>query len=112
MDNFTKNTLGIMVLVGFFGLTAYTMIRGIPPDPNTASQVGQLLGIAGTLATAVVMYHYGSSAGSALKDKVIEAQQTETARIAVAAAKVAPTATESMNVEVAGDVNVKGDRNA
>lgn len=55
-----------IVLVTFGGVVALTLLRSLPPNAEPVLNV--LLGTLGAMATSVVTYWVGSSAGSARKD--------------------------------------------
>ncbi len=58
--------ISAVVLVTFGGVVAVVLIRGMPAGSETA--VNMLLGTLAAMATSVVSYWVGSSAGSARKD--------------------------------------------
>lgn len=58
--------VSVVVLLTFGGVVAMTLLRAMPPGAETVLNV--LLGTLGAMATSVVGYWVGSSAGSARKD--------------------------------------------
>jgi len=58
--------VSVVVLLTFGGVVAMTLMRAMPPGAETVLNV--LLGTLGAMATNVVGYWVGSSAGSARKD--------------------------------------------
>ncbi|SFQ14027.1 hypothetical protein SAMN05421853_10292 [Roseivivax halotolerans] len=61
----TNTTLSGVILAGFFALTFAIWWR--PPAEGSGEIVYMMLGVVGTMAMAVVTFHFGSSSGS--KDK-------------------------------------------
>lgn len=58
--------VSVVVLVTFGSVVALTLLRSLPPNAEPVLNV--LLGTLGAMATSVVTYWVGSSAGSARKD--------------------------------------------
>lgn len=58
--------VSVVVLLTFGGVVAMTLVRAMPPGAEAVLNV--LLGTLGAMATSVVSYWVGSSAGSARKD--------------------------------------------
>ena len=58
--------VSVVVLITFGSVVALTLLRSIPPNAEPVLNV--LLGTLGAMATSVVTYWVGSSAGSARKD--------------------------------------------
>jgi hypothetical protein len=58
--------VSVIVLLTFGGVVALTLLRSLPPNAEPVLNV--LLGTLGAMATSVVTYWVGSSAGSARKD--------------------------------------------
>ena len=65
----TPQIVGVLLMVGFFGLLATLMFIDIPPKNQQVLHI--MLGSLGTMATAVANYYFGSSSGSKMKDEKI-----------------------------------------
>lgn len=62
--------VSILVLLAFAGAVGYVLVRGVPAQSEALLNV--LLGALGAMASSVVSYWVGSSAGSARKDERLE----------------------------------------
>jgi hypothetical protein len=61
--------LAITITCGFFGVLVFMLMRGIPETGHDAMLL--VIGALITAWTSVVTYYFGSSSGSAAKDKTI-----------------------------------------
>ena len=64
-DN-TPTFLGFLIMLGFFGLLWFLLFNKVPEENEAIFNI--MLGSLGTMATGVVTYYFGSSAGSRAKD--------------------------------------------
>jgi hypothetical protein len=69
-DKITPRALAVGITLGFFGVLAVMLARGLPAQGGDAILV--MLGALGAAWTAVVSYYFGSSAGSQRKTEAIE----------------------------------------
>lgn len=69
LRDWIPGTLAVLITAGFFGLLAWLMLK----EPPTGSKeiLNIMLGAMGAAWASVVSYYFGSSAGSAAKDKII-----------------------------------------
>lgn len=61
--------LAIGITLGFFGVLAVVLMRGVMPDSRDVADL--MLGSLGTAWTGVMGYYFGSSAGSAAKTAIM-----------------------------------------
>ena len=61
--------LAVLITIGFFGVLVFMLLHEIPANGHDAMLM--ILGALITAWTSVVTYYFGSSAGSAAKDKTI-----------------------------------------
>ncbi len=66
----TPRMLAVVVLAGFFVSVAYVFLGKIQPE--VAGVAGTLIGYVSAKADTVVAYYFGSSAGSAEKNRMLE----------------------------------------
>lgn len=62
----TPSILGFFIMFGFFGLLGFLLFYAVPTQNEAIFNI--MLGALGTMATGVVSYYFGSSAGSRAKD--------------------------------------------
>jgi len=68
--------LGAIVIISFF-VTLILMIVHAESVPENSPVLYSMVGVLGTIATAVVMYFFGSSKGSADKNDMIKGKMTD-----------------------------------
>ena len=71
LDEKMRAIVAVVILAGFFGYLALVTWH---PALLPGDTLGMILGGLGTLATGVVTFYFGSSQGSAAKDKTIAKQ--------------------------------------
>lgn len=59
--------IGVIVVIGFFGILIFGLLKGMPDSPGLNLLIGSLIGAFGV----VTQWYYGSSSGSAAKDATI-----------------------------------------
>ncbi len=69
MRDWTPSFLGLAIIVGFFGVLAWIFQYGMPSDGREVLLI--MVGALGTMTTQITNYFFGSSAGSAEKQKII-----------------------------------------
>ena len=62
----TPAILGSSIMLGFFGILSLLLFYTVPEENKAIFNI--MLGALGTMATGVVSYYFGSSAGSRAKD--------------------------------------------
>jgi len=65
----TPALLALLVILGFFGVLTFMLLRAVPDEARDALMV--MLGALGAAFMSVVAYYFGSSAGSARKDVIL-----------------------------------------
>jgi len=68
----TPALLALLVILGFFGVLTFMLLRAVPDQARDALMV--MLGALGAAFMSVVAYYFGSSAGSARKDVILGAK--------------------------------------
>jgi hypothetical protein len=67
--NVTQALIGVLILAGFFAAFAASLL--IEPPPAARSAVDILLGYLGAMSSGVVSFYFGSSSGSASKNRLL-----------------------------------------
>jgi len=70
--DWTAKVLSFLIVGGFFACLAWMLFRGMPQSGTEA--ILMMLGALTNTVTAVVAFHFGSSAGSREKDKALSTQ--------------------------------------
>ncbi|MCZ8098832.1 MAG: hypothetical protein O9972_13025 [Burkholderiales bacterium] len=86
-----------VVVLGFFGTLFMLLARPVNLSPEMLTLLTTMVGFLGNNFAQIVNYHRGSSAGSALKDRMIQNINTKNAS---AAATVAAQVVEAAKVAV------------
>ncbi len=69
MKDWTPSVLGLAIIVGFFGVLAYSFRFGLPDHGSEVLLI--MVGALGTMTSQVGNFFFGSSAGSKSKDAII-----------------------------------------
>ena len=69
MRDWTPSVLGAAIIIGFFGLLAYLIKYGLPPQGSEVLLI--MVGALAAMTTQVGNYFFGSSTGSKNKDNII-----------------------------------------
>lgn len=69
MDDWAPTALGVLIILGFFGVLVAMTARTLPPGMET--EISIMLGALATMTAAVVNYFFGSSAGSKEKTRLM-----------------------------------------
>ena len=72
-DSITPRVLAGVIVVGFFSVLIIAMTLGLPEKGADAMLI--LIGALGAAFTAIVAYYFGSSAGSAMKTKIMAGKE-------------------------------------
>lgn len=81
--------IDVVVTVGFFGTLAMLLLRPVQLSPEMLTLLTTMVGFLGNNFAQIVNYHRGSSAGSAIKDRLIQAFSNDNQRVATSAIEVA-----------------------
>lgn len=81
--------IDVVVTVGFFGTLAMLLLRPVQLSPEMLTLLTTMVGFLGNNFAQIVNYHRGSSAGSAIKDRLIQAFSNDNQRVAASAIEVA-----------------------
>ncbi len=68
MGDWTPTVLGLTIILGFFGVLAWIFQYGMPAEGREVLLI--MVGALGTMTTQITNYFFGSSAGSAEKQKL------------------------------------------
>lgn len=69
MKDWTPTLLGLVIILGFFGLLGWIMNYGLPVQGGEVMMI--MVGALAAMTTQVGNYFFGSSAGSASKNQII-----------------------------------------
>jgi len=69
MKDWTPSALGLVVIIGFFGVLAYIFAYGLPAQGDEVLLI--MVGSLGAMTTQVGNYFFGSSVGSKTKESII-----------------------------------------
>lgn len=81
--------IDVVVVTGFFGTLAMLLLRPVQLSPEMLTLLTTMVGFLGNNFAQIVNYHRGSSAGSAIKDRLIQAFSNDNQRVAAGAIEVA-----------------------
>ena len=69
MKDWTPSVLGLVIIIGFFGVLAYIFRSGLPDQGREVLLI--MVGALGTMTSQVGNFFFGSSVGSKSKDAII-----------------------------------------
>lgn len=69
MRDWTPSVLGVLIIIGFFGILAYLFRVGLPNEGQEILLI--MMGALGAMTTQVGNYFFGSSVGSKSKEAII-----------------------------------------
>lgn len=72
-DHYTPRIIACVVILGFFGILMVMMFKDLPPSSKEAALI--MLGALGSAFTGVISYYYGSTSGSAEKNRLLAQSQ-------------------------------------